>query len=84
MKSLVVALFFVVLCCLAVSLSSSTATAQGFDRDSCLRGCAWLRPTGKDFGGWMNYSNCMADCEKRFWKEFDDQTRELEQERDKN
>jgi hypothetical protein len=83
MKSLIIALSFVI-ACLAVSLLSSTAAAQDFDRDSCLRGCAWLRPMGKDYGGWMNYSNCMADCERRFWQDFDDKTRELERERDKN
>ncbi len=83
MKSLIIALWFVG-ACVAISLLSSTAAAQGFDRDSCLRGCAWLRPMGKDYGGWMNYSNCMADCERRFWKDFDDKTKELERERDKN
>ncbi len=83
MKSLVVAFCFVI-ACVAVSLLPSTAAAQGFDRDSCIRGCAWLKPTGRDYGGWINYSNCIADCERRFWKEFDDETGRLERERDKD
>jgi hypothetical protein len=84
MKSLVVVLFLVV-ASVGVPVLSSTAEAQDFDRDSCLRGCAWLKPIGsRSYGGWMNYNNCVSDCEKRFWAEFDDKTSELERERDKD
>ena len=83
MKSLVVVLFLVV-ASVAVPILASTAEAQGFDRDSCLRGCAWLRPSGRGMGGWQNYQNCMAECERQFWNEFDDKIKELERERDKD
>ncbi len=81
MKSLLLVLFLAI-ASVAVPILSSTAAAQGFDRDSCLRGCAWLRPTGRDFGGWMNYNNCVAECERQFWNEFDDNIKDLERERD--
>jgi hypothetical protein len=84
MKFLACALMLV-MAAVAVPVLSSTAAAQGgFDRDSCLRNCAWLRPTGRGSGGWMNYQNCMAECERRFWKDFDDKTRDLERERDED
>lgn len=85
MKSLVVALFLA-FAFMAVPILAPTAAAQvPFDRDSCLRGCAWLKPIGsRSYGGWMNYSNCVSDCEKRFWADFDDKTGELERERDKD
>jgi hypothetical protein len=81
MKSLVVALFLVV-ASVAVPALSSTAAAQTVDRDGCLRNCAWLKPTGRGMGSWMNYQNCVAACEKEFWDDFDDKTKELERERD--
>ena len=85
MRSLV-AVLFLVIASVAVPILSSTAEAQGgFDRDSCLRSCAWLRPIGgRNYGGWMNYQNCMAECERQFWKDFDDTARSLERERDKD
>ncbi len=84
MKSLVVVLLFVV-ASVAIPILASTAAAQGaFDRDSCLRGCAWLKPIGRGHGGWINYQNCMAECERRFWNDFDDKTRDLERERDQD
>jgi len=84
MKSLACALMLVV-AAVTVPVLSSTVAAQGaFDRDSCLRNCAWLRPTGPSSGGWMSYQNCMAECERRFWKDFDDRTSDLERERDKD
>jgi len=84
MKSLVVAIFLLV-AFVAVPALSPTAEAQGVDRDGCLRNCAWLKPIGaRDYGAWMNYQNCVAACEKEFWDDFDDKTRELERERDKD
>ncbi len=80
MKFSVVVLLLVV-ASLAVPILSFTAAAQvPFDRDSCLRNCAWLKPVGRDYGGWMNYNNCVAGCEKRFWDEFDQKTKDLERE----
>ena len=86
MRSLVVGLFLGI-ASLAVPILSSPAAAQGaFDRTTCLQGCAWLKPTDARgaYGQWMNYQNCVSDCEKRFWADFDDKTRDLERERDKD
>jgi hypothetical protein len=85
MKPLAAVLFLIV-ASVAVPILASTVAAQGFDRDSCIRGCAWLRPVpGRNYGGqWMNYQNCVSDCEKRFWDNFDEETRDLERERDQD
>ncbi len=59
------------------------AQAPGFDRERCLENCAWLTPWNSDFGsnygGYRNYSNCIAGCESQFWTEFDNNTNRLEQ-----
>ncbi len=83
MKSLVAVLLFIAATLALPGFPLTAAAQDSFDRDSCIRGCAWLRPTGRNYGGWMNYQNCIADCEKRFWRDFDDRTRDLERERDK-
>jgi hypothetical protein len=50
----------------------------GFDRNSCIQSCAWLKPFGyNSYGQYMNYYNCMARCESRFWREFDMKARDL-------
>ena len=56
--------------------------AQGiFDRDGCIRSCDWLKPrTG--MGGYQTWANCIRDCEKAFWDEFDENQKDLERERD--
>ena len=51
--------------------------AAGFDRHSCIQNCGWLRPYGYDYGQYMNYYNCMSRCESRFWRQFDENTRDL-------
>jgi hypothetical protein len=81
MKSLVVVLFFVA-AAVAVPNLSSTAAAQGFDRDGCLRNCQSLRPVGGSRAGWAIYQRCMADCEREFWNEFDEKIEDLERKRD--
>ncbi|HTY26146.1 MAG TPA: hypothetical protein VMC85_23650 [Desulfomonilaceae bacterium] len=53
--------------------------AAGFDRNSCIQNCAWLKPFGYNYGQYMNYYNCVARCESRFWQEFDRNSRELEE-----
>ena len=55
--------------------------AAGFDRDSCIRGSAWLMPIGYyNYGRYLNYYNCLSSCESRFWREFDKNTEDLEKE----
>ena len=63
-----------------VPILSHAVLAQGdagFDRNSCIQGCAWLRPLGYNYGQYANYYNCMSRCESRFWREFDQNTRDL-------
>ncbi len=82
MKAFVIVLFFVV-ASVAVPILSSTAAAQAdFDRDACLRKCAWHKPFGTNYGQWMNYEKCISDCERRSWNGVDDKTKDLERERD--
>jgi hypothetical protein len=55
--------------------------APGFNRETCIQGCAWLRPFGYyNYGQYMNYYNCLSGCESRFWQEFDKNTEDLEKE----
>lgn len=63
-----------------VPMLSCAVLAQGpaFDRNSCIRNCAWLRPYNYNYGQYMNYHNCMARCESLFWRQFDKDTRQLE------
>ncbi len=64
-----------------ITIPSHNVLAQGapdFDRHSCLQNCAWLRPYGNNYGQYMNYHNCIARCESRFWQQFDRNTRDLE------
>lgn len=52
--------------------------AAGFDRNSCIQNCGWLKPLGHySYGQYMNYYNCTSRCESRFWQEFDENTRDL-------
>jgi len=50
------------------------------NRTLCIQNCAWLRPQGRNYGQYQNYSNCMTRCESDFWKSIDRDTRELEKE----
>jgi len=66
-----------------VSVLSYAVLAQdtsGFDRNLCLQNCSWLKPYGRNYGQYMNYYNCTAACESRFWKQFDKNSEELEKE----
>ncbi len=81
MKSLVVVLFLMV-AFVAIPSLSSTAVAQGFDRDGCLRDCEPLKPIARGMN-WAAYQRCVADCERQFWDEYDENIKDLERERDK-
>jgi hypothetical protein len=81
----------IVLCLSAMSaawpIPTDNAYSQGteFNREECLKGC------GYRYGGYLGFSNrdprpilhgtheeCMMECERRFWKEFDRETKEAE------
>ncbi len=70
------------LCMMAALLISSNAQGD-FDRDGCLRSCDWLKPR-VGAGSWAAYSNCVAECERAFWDEFNRKEKDLERERDKD
>ncbi|MGO9116659.1 MAG: hypothetical protein ACLQPD_03510 [Desulfomonilaceae bacterium] len=63
-----------------VPIISDVVTAQsaGTDRQLCLQNCSWLRPWGRNYGGYANYYNCVAGCESQFWSDFDRNTERLE------
>ena len=61
-----------------VPIISSVVAAQGFNRELCLQNCSWLRPWGRDYGGYANYYNCISGCESQFWQNFDRNTEGLE------
>jgi hypothetical protein len=68
----------------------SLAQSGAFDLNSCQRECRLrfgLEPQsemeehfrrGGGAGNYYQYSNCIAGCNAQFWKEFDDNTRNLE------
>jgi hypothetical protein len=75
---LYIAILFAALVMVPMLSNVVTAQAPGFDREQCLQNCSWLKPWGgNNYGQYMNYSNCVAGCESRFWKEFDRNTDRL-------
>ncbi len=65
-----------------VPILSHTVMAQsiaGYDLDSCVQKCEWLKPYGDWPGGspyngyyqYQDYTNCRSSCEIPFWREFD-------------
>lgn len=52
-------------------------------RQECLRDCReWLEPFGGrgGRGGWQQgriYARCVAECERKFWKEWDREMQDL-------
>ncbi len=64
-----------------------------FDLNSCQRECRLrfgLEPQadmeehfrrGSGTGNYYEYANCIAGCNAQFWKEFDNNTRNLERQR---
>jgi hypothetical protein len=65
---------------------------EGFDRESCETRCRsyfgippygeeqWAGGGGGGMGGsrYLIIAHCIEQCNKRFWKEFDDKMRELD------
>ncbi len=67
-----------------VPIMSNVVMAQaGFDRESCLQNCSWLKPWSNNYGQYANYYNCVAGCESQFWSEFDRNTERLERKRNR-
>lgn len=68
---------------LGTTTPASPAFPQGgFDRDECEEDCRWqfgVEPSFMGGGGWPDsgyyaYADCIRDCNKKFWKEFDKET----------
>lgn len=64
-------------------LFTSTET-NSFDLQTCQRDCAidhgvepWFRGGGGD-ARWYMYTSCVQDCNRKFWKEYDKEMRDLE------
>ena len=81
MRSLLyVAILFAVLTITLILSYSVLAESTAVDLNLCQQDCAWLKPHGNMPGQYMNYYNCMARCQSRFWTDFDSNSRKLEKE----
>ncbi len=75
------------------SFSAQNDGRTGFDLNHCQRECRWRfgYETQSDIvehfrggpgtGNYYEYANCLAACNAQFWREFDDNTRNLERQR---
>jgi hypothetical protein len=68
-----------------ISLGNAQASDLGSERDLCLQDCRqWIGEFGGFKGGhrgrsdsqYRLYALCVERCERRFWKEFDNQFKE--------
>jgi hypothetical protein len=74
-------------------MDPALAQNSPFDLNSCQRECRQrfgLEPQadmeehsrrGSGTGSYYQYANCIAGCNAQFWKEFDNNTRNLERQR---
>jgi hypothetical protein len=79
-SSLYVAILIAALTITQVLSDGVLAQSTEFDLSLCQQNCAWLKPHGNMPGQYMNYYNCIAGCQSRFWKDFDSNSRKLEKE----
>ena len=69
----------------AESLSGNVGLHQdSFDRETCLQDCRerygpWAG--GRDDPRGRLYAQCVQDCERQFWKDYDRRMRDLEREK---
>jgi len=72
MKALVY-ISVIIVALLVVPMISSIAMAQSvpFDRNLCNQNCSWLKSGARSPGGYMNYANCIANCDSQFWRSID-------------
>ena len=66
---------------IAVPVPSNLTVAQDvpLDLDWCQQNCDWL--IGGSSGIYLNYSACIENCNRQFWKYFDRETEETERAR---
>jgi hypothetical protein len=77
MKRLLMTLSLVCIC--GMTLPSSPAFCQDFDREACYRGCRRTimpllsyegdRETGYRIAG--SQDDCLQECERKFWEDFE-------------
>jgi len=63
----------IVLIMVLIAVVSGIVVAQSdpFDLNRCQQNCGWLMGGGSS--GYENYSACIENCNREFWKDFERQ-----------
>jgi hypothetical protein len=66
------------------AVMAASVEAQEFNRDACYAQCRALGSGGRDGRSiYSAFSECMARCDRAFWKTYDRRMRNIEEEADR-